>query len=75
VGDLKNPHGDNSQKMPPHTGLPGMNISLGFACGSLPSWLRMVGRLFAEPEMIRIAYSYEQATRHRPPPEKFPDIE
>jgi Asp-tRNA(Asn)/Glu-tRNA(Gln) amidotransferase A subunit family amidase len=32
-----------------------------------------VGRLFGEPELIRIAYAYEQATRHRRPPEKFPE--
>jgi len=75
VGDLESPHGDNSQKIPPHTGLPGMSVPMGFTYSSLPAGLQIVGKLFAEPEMIRIAYAYEQATRHRRPPEKFPDLE
>jgi len=52
-----------------------MSVPMGFTYSSLPAGLQIVGKLFAEPEMIRIAYAYEQATRHRRPPEKFPDLE
>ncbi len=75
VGDMESPAGDNSQIIPPHTGLPGFNVPMGFTHGNLPAGLQIVGRLFGEPELIRIAYAYEQATQHRRPPEKFPGLE
>jgi amidase len=75
VGDMESPAGDNSQIIPPHTGLPGFNLPMGFTHGNLPAGLQIVGKLFGEPELIRIAYAYEQATRHRRPPENFPELE
>jgi Asp-tRNA(Asn)/Glu-tRNA(Gln) amidotransferase A subunit family amidase len=71
IGDLESPAGDNSQKIPPHTGLPGFTVPMGFTYDNLPAGLQIVGRLFGEPEIIRIAYSYEQVTKHRIPPEAF----
>lgn len=71
IGDLKSPAGDNSQLIPPHTGLPGLTVPMGFTYENLPAGLQIVGRLFGEPGIIKIAYAYEQATRHRRPPEKF----
>jgi Asp-tRNA(Asn)/Glu-tRNA(Gln) amidotransferase A subunit family amidase len=44
---------------------------MGFSYGTLPAGLTMVGRLFSEPELIAFAYAYEQATRHRRPPDGF----
>jgi amidase len=74
IGDMDSPHGDNSQKIPPHTGLPGFTVPMGYTYGDLPAGLQIVGKLFDEPTLIRIAYAYEQATKHRRPPEKFPEI-
>jgi|GEM_PF-28308 len=74
VGDMRSPAGDNSQLIPPHTGLPGFNVPMGYTHGSLPAGLQIVGRLFDEPGLIRIVYAYEQATRHRRPPERFPEL-
>jgi Asp-tRNA(Asn)/Glu-tRNA(Gln) amidotransferase A subunit family amidase len=71
ISDLESPAGDNSQKIPPHTGLPGLTLPMGFTYGNLPVGLQIVGRLFGEPEIIRIAYAYEQITKHRIPPEAF----
>lgn len=75
IGDLKSPAGDNSQLIPPHTGLPAITIPMGFTYGNLPAGLQIVGRLFGEPDIIRIAYSYEQATKYRRPPAKFPSLQ
>jgi len=72
VGDLKSPAGDNSQRIPPHTGLPGLTVPMGFTYGCLPAGLQIVGKLFGEPDIIKFAYAYEQATQYRRPPEKFP---
>ena len=73
IGDLDSPAGDNSQRIPPHTGLPGFTVPMGFTYGNLPAGLQLVGRLFSEPVLIEIAYGYEQATLHRKPPEMFLD--
>ncbi len=71
IGDNQSPAGDNSQLIPPHTGFPAITVPMGFTHDVLPAGLQIVGRLFAEPEIIRIAYAYEQATRHRKPPAEF----
>ncbi len=74
IGDLQTPAGDNSQMLSPQTGFPAITAPMGFANGSLPAGLTFLGRLFSEPDLIRFVYSYEQATRHRRPPEKFPPL-
>ncbi len=78
VGDLESPAGDNSQVLSPHTGFPAITVPMGYTRGSddepehLPAGLTFIGRLFAEPDLIRYVYAYEQATRHRRPPPNFP---
>ena len=74
IGDLESPAGDNSQKIPPHTGLPAITVPMGFTGGGLPAGLQIVGRLFGEPTVIRIAYAYERATMHRRRPSAFPEL-
>jgi amidase len=74
IGDMESPHGDNSQKIPPHTGLPGFTVPMGFTHGGLPAGLQIVGRLFSEPTLFSVSYAYEQATRHRKPPDGFPGL-
>lgn len=74
VGDLQSPAGDNSQIIPPHTGMPGMSVPMGYVDGRWPAGLQLVGRLFDEPALIRVGYAYEQASRHRRPPERFPEL-
>jgi amidase len=71
VGDLKSPAGDNSQILSPQTGFPAITVPMGFTYGSLPAGLTILGRAFSEPMLIRFAYAYEQATKHRHPPERF----
>jgi amidase len=71
IGDDKSPAGDNSQLIPPHTGFPAITVPMGFTSGNLPAGLQIVGKLFEEAVIIKIAYAYEQATQHRKPPPKF----
>jgi Asp-tRNA(Asn)/Glu-tRNA(Gln) amidotransferase A subunit family amidase len=71
IDDNKSPAGDNSQLIPPHTGFPAITVPMGFTSDNLPTGLQIVGKLFEEPVIIRIAYAYEQATKHRKPPTRF----
>ncbi len=74
VGDLKSPGGDNNQVIAPMTGLPAITVPMGYTHGNLPAGLQLLGRAFAEGDLIRFAYAYEQATHHRHPPALFPAI-
>ena len=47
------------------TGLPAINVPAGFTPGGFPVGIELLGRAFAEPTLIGLAYSFEQATRHR----------
>jgi len=44
------------------TGIPGVSIPCGFTKDSLPIGLQILGKAFDEEAILRIAYSYEQAT-------------
>jgi amidase len=71
IGDLKSPAGDNSQQLSPPTGMPAITVPMGFTHGMLPAGVSLLGRSFSEPTLIKLAYSYEQATKHRLPPPTF----
>jgi Asp-tRNA(Asn)/Glu-tRNA(Gln) amidotransferase A subunit family amidase len=71
VGDLKSPGGDNSQQLAPPTGMPAITVPIGFTHGMLPAGISMLGRSFSEPTLFRLAYAYEQATKHRKAPPLF----
>lgn len=74
IGDLNTPHGDNSQFFSPTTGFPAINVPMGYTRGVLPAGITFFGRAWDEPTLIRLAYSYEQATRHRRPPASTPPL-
>jgi Asp-tRNA(Asn)/Glu-tRNA(Gln) amidotransferase A subunit family amidase len=70
IGDLNTPHGDNSQFFSPTTGFPSINVPMGYTRnGVLPAGITFFGRAWDEAGLIALAYGYEQATRHRRPPE------
>ena len=48
-------------------GYPHITVPMGYFRG-LPLGLSFIGRAWSEPTLIRIAYAYEQATKHRRPP-------
>jgi Asp-tRNA(Asn)/Glu-tRNA(Gln) amidotransferase A subunit family amidase len=75
IGDLNTPHGDNSQFFSPTTGFPAIQVPMGYTRGGrLPAGMTFVGRAWSEPVLIRLAYAYEQATRHRRPPVSTPPL-
>jgi amidase len=74
IGDLNTPHGDNSQFFSPTTGFPAVQVPMGYTRGVLPAGLTFYGRAWSEPTLIRLAYSYEQTTRHRRPPATTPPL-
>jgi amidase len=56
------------------SGFPAVTVPAGFTLNGFPVGIEMLGRPFAEPTLIGLAYSYEQATRHRRPPPSTPRL-
>jgi Asp-tRNA(Asn)/Glu-tRNA(Gln) amidotransferase A subunit family amidase len=76
IGDLNTPGGDNSQLFSPSTGFPAITVPMGFTRGgTLPAGLQLLGRPWSEPTLLKLAYSYEQATHHRRPPASTPPLQ
>src|SRR5262249_41654097 len=75
IGDLNTPHGDNNQLFSPGTGFPAITVPMGYTRGDrLPAGLQFFGRPWSEATLIRLAFAYEQATRHRRPPSGLPPL-
>ena len=52
-----------------------VNVPAGFTAGShLPVGITFYGRPYSEPEIIKLAYSFEQTTHHRIPPTTTPAL-
>ena len=57
-----------------NSGLPAIVVPGGFTPDGLPVGLELLGRAWSEPQLIKLAYAYEQATRHRRPPASTPAL-
>jgi amidase len=55
------------------SGYPDITVPAGFDAG-LPLGVTFIGRRWAEPKLIGLAYNYEQATHIRVPPQFIPTI-
>ena len=65
--------GDNC-RLSAHSGLPAITVPAGFTDDDMPVGLEMLGRAFAEPRLIGLAYAFEQSTGHRRPPASTPAL-
>ena len=59
--------GGSSSQFAAASGYPNVTVPAGFVHG-LPVGVSFFGRAWSEPTLIRIAYAFEQATRHRRAP-------
>jgi Asp-tRNA(Asn)/Glu-tRNA(Gln) amidotransferase A subunit family amidase len=57
-----------------NSGLPAIVVPGGFTPDGLPVGVELLGRAWSEPELIKLAYAYEQETRHRRPPASTPAL-
>ncbi len=74
IGDLNTPGGDNSQFFSPTTGFPSVQVPMGYTRGVLPAGITFFGRAWAEATLIKLAFSYEQMTKHRHAPSSTPPL-
>jgi amidase len=54
-------------------GYPSVTVPAGFAAG-LPVGISFIGSAWSEQALLKLAYAYEQATRHRRPPAFAPSV-
>jgi amidase len=51
-----------------------MTVPSGFTSNNLPVGITFFGLPYSEPMLLKLAYSYEQATHHRVPPKTTPAL-
>jgi len=51
-----------------------VTVPSGFTADNLPVGITFFGRAYSEPALLKLAYAYEQATRHRTPPKTTPPL-
>jgi amidase len=71
IGEMQ--MGTNCQ-LSANSGLPAIVVPGGFTADGLPVGVELLGRAWSEPLLIKFAYAYEQATRHRRPPASTPAL-
>ena len=65
--------GENCQ-LSPSAGLPALSAPAGFTSDGLPIGVELLGAAWSEPQLLAIAYAYEQATHPRRPPATTPAL-
>ncbi|MGM7681231.1 amidase family protein [Cytobacillus sp. Hm23] len=59
---------DSGADIAARAGYPSISVPCGFTTDGKPYGFTLTGKAFTEPQLIEIAYSYEQKTKHRQPP-------
>ena len=65
--------GSNCQ-LSPSAGLPAISIPAGFTDDGVPVGVELLGVAWSEPQLLALAYAYEQATHLRRPPATTPPL-
>ena len=55
--------------------VPTIAVPAGFTSDNLPAGITFQGRPYSDGTLIKLAYAYEQATKHRKPPESVPALQ
>jgi amidase len=63
-----------SSSAPAVAGYPHITVPGEFVFG-LPVGISFIGRAWSEPTLFKLAYAFEQATKHRKPPQFSPTVE
>jgi len=63
-----------SPSVPAVAGYPHITVPAGYIFG-IPVGISFMGGAWSEPVLIKLAYSFEQATKHRKPPQFLPSDE
>ena len=71
IGD---PQRGNNCALSAVSGLPALVVPAGYAPDGMPVGLELLGRAWDESTLIRLAYAYEQLTRHRRAPATTPSL-
>ena len=66
--------GGGSSEFAAVAGYPNVNVVAGYSYG-LPVGISFFGRAWSEPVLIKLAYSFEQATKFRKAPKFLPHVE
>jgi len=53
---------------------PTITIPMGFTSDGIPAGVAFLGLPYSDAELIKLAYAYEQATKHRKPPTTTPAL-
>ena len=56
------------------TGLPAIAVPAGFTTDGLPTAVELLGGVFAEAELLKLAYAWEQSAKPRRPPFSAPAL-
>ena len=56
------------------TGFPAITVPAGFTASGFPVGVELLGRPFAEPTLLGLAFAHESATRHRRAPGSTPPL-
>jgi amidase len=64
----------SNRSISPTLGWPAITVPAGFTTDKLPVGMELMGRPFSEATLLKIAFAYEQATRHRKPSPVAPPL-
>lgn len=57
------------------SGLPAISVPAGFTQDGIPVGMEFLGHEFSEGDLLSMAYSWQEATRHHAPPASTPELE
>ncbi|MEC0227584.1 amidase family protein [Paenibacillus alba] len=66
--------GGNANRLSPFSGFPAISVPAGYVTNGTPIAIELLARPYEEGQLIKIGYSYEQATHNRVAPKSVPAL-